>query len=275
MSGHINLHRKIFEWEWYSDINTCRLFIHMLLSANWKDGNFHGITVKRGSFVSSYEKLSSQTSLTIREIRTAISHLKSTGEVTNKSTSKYTVFTVVKYDLYQRNDIQSDKRTTNERQTNDKLTTTIEEGNKEIKEEINKNTTDTVINIIENKDNQQQKKLIKYFVEHIDPMASSFVVEKLCNWIEIFSVDVIIKAIDESVIQNKRSYSYVEGILKAWDKLGLNTLNLVEGHIKEWQDKKNKKNIVKNNSANKFNNFEQRDHNDDYYKDLEEKLLNK
>ena len=29
-AGQILLHRKIVEWEWYTDINTCRLFIHML-----------------------------------------------------------------------------------------------------------------------------------------------------------------------------------------------------------------------------------------------------
>ena len=50
-SGHVILHRKILGWEWYMDINTCRLFIHMLLKANWKDGKFRGTTVPRGSFV--------------------------------------------------------------------------------------------------------------------------------------------------------------------------------------------------------------------------------
>lgn len=57
-AGQILLHRKIVEWEWYTDINTCRLFIHMLLIANWKEGHFRGTTVPRGSFVSSLEKLS-------------------------------------------------------------------------------------------------------------------------------------------------------------------------------------------------------------------------
>lgn len=81
-SGRIDLHRKILDWEWYSDINTCRLFIHMLLKANWREGKFRGTTVPRGSFVSSLEKLSEETGLTIRELRTAISHLKMTGELT-------------------------------------------------------------------------------------------------------------------------------------------------------------------------------------------------
>ena len=99
----------------------------MLLKANWKDGNFKGTTVSRGSFVSSIGKLAGETGLTEREIRTAISHLKKTGEVTSKATNKYTVFTVVKYDLYQTSDKQNDSQETSKRHSNDILTPTIEE----------------------------------------------------------------------------------------------------------------------------------------------------
>lgn len=125
--NYIKLSRGLLEWEWYTDINTTRLFIHMLLKANWKDGNFKGTTVPRGSFVSSIGKLSGETGLTEREIRTAISHLKKTGEVTSKTTNKYTVFTVVKYDLYQTSDKQNDSQETSKRHSNDILTPTIEE----------------------------------------------------------------------------------------------------------------------------------------------------
>ena len=86
--NYIKLSRGLLEWEWYTDINTTRLFIHMLLKANWKDGNFKGTTIPRGSFVTSIRKLSDETGLSDREIRTAISHLKTTGEVTNRTTSK-------------------------------------------------------------------------------------------------------------------------------------------------------------------------------------------
>lgn len=133
---YIKIDRSILEWEWYTDINTKVLFFHMLLKANWKDGNFRGTTVPRGSFVSSIRKLSEETGLTEREIRTGISHLKSTGEVTQKGHSKYSVFTVNNYDIYQITDTQSDNQETINRHSNDKLTTTIEERKKERKEEI-------------------------------------------------------------------------------------------------------------------------------------------
>lgn len=136
-TGQILLHRKIIEWEWYRDINTCRLFIHMLLIANWKEGHFRGTTVPRGSFVSSIDKLSEETELTKREIRTAISHLKTTGEVIVKATNKFSVFTVKNYDLYQSFDTQRDTQETKERHHSDILTTLIDisnKGNKVIKD---------------------------------------------------------------------------------------------------------------------------------------------
>lgn len=138
MDGHIKFYRKFLDWGWYQDINTKVLFIHMLLKANWKDGKFMGTTVPRGSFVSSIKSLAYETGLTEREIRTGISHLKTTGEVTSKATNKYSVFTIKNYDLYQSDDRQDDTQATGERHSNDKRTTTIEERNKEKKKEGNK-----------------------------------------------------------------------------------------------------------------------------------------
>lgn len=138
--GYILIDRKITEWEWYSDINTYRLFTHMLYKANWKEGKFKGVEIDRGSFVSSIKKLSDETNLTEREVRTAISHLKSTGEVTSTAYSKFSVFTVFNYNKYQSNDTQNDMQVTSKRHSNDIQTTTIEEGNKVIK----KNKENTV-----------------------------------------------------------------------------------------------------------------------------------
>lgn len=114
--GYIKLDRNILNWEWYGDINTCRLFIHMIVKANWEESRFQGKIVPRGSFVSSFQKLSNETNITVREVRTAINHLKKTGEVTYKSYSKYSVFTVKNYSQYQQNDTQSDKQVTSKRQ---------------------------------------------------------------------------------------------------------------------------------------------------------------
>lgn len=134
MGSYIKIDRKILEWEWWSDINTYRLFTYMLLKANWKDGSFKGIEVPRGSFVSSLSNLSEATNLTVNEVRTALKHLIKTKEITSKPHSKFTVFTVNNYCLYQEDNKQVTQYDTNRPQTINKLLTTIEEkkeGNKE------------------------------------------------------------------------------------------------------------------------------------------------
>lgn len=120
MPGWILLHRTLLDWEWYDDINTRCLFIHCLLRANYSDSKWRGEDVKRGSFITSLESLSAETSLTVSQIRTAIRKLEKTGELTSKSQAKSRVVTVIKYDQYQCNDKQIDRQVTAKSQDNDK-----------------------------------------------------------------------------------------------------------------------------------------------------------
>jgi len=99
--GFIFLHRKLLEWEWYSDLKVTRLFIHLLLKANHKPNKWQGIEVQRGEHITSFAKLSHDTKLSVKEIRTAISKLKRTNEVITKSTSQNTIIQLVNYDKYQ------------------------------------------------------------------------------------------------------------------------------------------------------------------------------
>lgn len=97
----IKLYEKITEWEWYDDTPTFRVFTHLLLTANWKDTNWHGIKIKRGQRVISFRGLAKETGLTERQVRTAIEHLKSTHELTQVSTHHYTTVTIENYEKYQ------------------------------------------------------------------------------------------------------------------------------------------------------------------------------
>lgn len=83
--GFICLFRDLLGWAWYLDINTKVLFIHMLLKANWRETKFRDTTVPRGSFVSSYPHLAEECGFTINELRTALNHLKSTGDAQSVS----------------------------------------------------------------------------------------------------------------------------------------------------------------------------------------------
>lgn len=137
--GNIKLYRQITEWEWYCDINTCRLFIHMLLKANWKQGRFQGVEIPRGSFASSYNILSKETGLTVQQVRTALKHLNSTQEVTQCQHGKFTVFTVKNYSLYQDTNTVTNNDVTQVQHDDNREVTTIEEVKKEKKKEVKNN----------------------------------------------------------------------------------------------------------------------------------------
>lgn len=130
--GFIQLHRKFLKWEWYDDANTMRLFLHCLLNANYIDKNWRGIIIPRGSFLTGRLKLAQALNLTERQIRTSLKKLKSTNEVTIKSTSQYSIITVVNWDCYQKNDQQNDQRVTSKRPTSDQQVTTTNKDNKGI-----------------------------------------------------------------------------------------------------------------------------------------------
>lgn len=148
MSGWIKLHRKFTEWEWYTDINTKSLFLHLLLCANHRDSKYQGKDVKRGQIVTGRKKLSVDTGISEQSIRTSLTKLVSTNEITIETTNQNSLITIIKYDLYQRNDINSEQSTsgqpaeqpTNQPTINQQLTTN--KNIKEYKEEKNKERSD-------------------------------------------------------------------------------------------------------------------------------------
>lgn len=100
-NGYIKIDRKIVKWCWYRNANTFKLFLHLLLTANYEDVPFEDIIVRRGQRVASFATLSAETGLSIKEVRVAINHLKRTNEVASLSSPKYTVFTINNYEKYQ------------------------------------------------------------------------------------------------------------------------------------------------------------------------------
>jgi len=138
-SGYIKLHRKLLKWCWWHDRNTRDLFIYLLLAANWEDKPYENITVKRGQLLTSVTSLSKNVGISAQSVRTSLTRLKSTGEITCKSTNRWTLITVEKYEKYQVNTNKSTNKSTN------KLTNAQQTGNKRV------TTTKEDIRIIFNK----------------------------------------------------------------------------------------------------------------------------
>lgn len=135
---YIKLFRKILKWGWYGDTNTFRVFMHILLKAQYYPTEYHGVTINSGECVFGRKAWAKELGLSEQQIRTAISHLQSTNEITIASTNKFSVIHVVKWELWQVGDGLATNKATNDVNeiqptTNQQLTTS-----KESKKVINK-----------------------------------------------------------------------------------------------------------------------------------------
>lgn len=110
MSGWIKIHRRITEWEWYSDANTFRLFMHLLLTANYEDKRWRNVNVKRGQLVTGRQELAQALRLSERQIRTSLDKLKMSGVITTQTTNQYSLITIGKYDLFQEKPVENVQR---------------------------------------------------------------------------------------------------------------------------------------------------------------------
>lgn len=128
MSGWIKLHRSMLEWEWFKDYKTAHLFNYCLMKANFKDAKFQGKVIPAGSFVSGRKVMAIETGMSEQEVRTSLTKLRATSNLTIKSTSKYSIISITNWQKYQ------DDQPTNALPIN-QPSTTIEERKKE-KEEI-------------------------------------------------------------------------------------------------------------------------------------------
>lgn len=146
--GWIKIHRQITEWEWYDEPNTFRVFFHLLVKANHKQAKYRGVTIEAGQIMTGLDRLASETKLSVQKVRTSLSRLKSTNEITVHSSTQGTIIQIVNYSKYQvvTDDQQTiNKPITNDQQTNNKPITTNKNDNNE---ENEKNEKDTILNVL-------------------------------------------------------------------------------------------------------------------------------
>lgn len=101
MSGWIKLHRSLLDWEWWDDANATRLLIYLLCAVNYEDKKWKGVNIRAGSIVTSYDKLSSATGLTYKQVRVALNKLIEGREVERKRAHEGQLITLVKWDKLQ------------------------------------------------------------------------------------------------------------------------------------------------------------------------------
>ncbi|KGO14565.1 replication protein [Clostridium botulinum] len=93
--------------------------------------------------------------------------------------------------------------------------------------------------------------------------------KKIIGWSNKFSYDVIVMAIEEAIFNNIKNIGYIEKILDTWFSKGLTSIEDIKSYKARWEEKK-KKIKSKENTVDRWNDFEQREYD---FEKLERKLL--
>lgn len=211
-SGFVKLQRKILDWEWYNDIPTKTLFIHLLLKANFKDKKWKGHDIKRGQVLTGRKILSDETGLSEQQTKTALKKLQATNEITSQATNRFSIITLVNYNLYQdrktnsnQPDNQPEEQQTTSNQpaddpTSNQQATTTKNDKKE--EELkndkkNKELPDFINPEIFKDFKNMRKKMKKEMTERAEKM----VIKKLKEFEELKSGNANI-ALEQSILKN-------------------------------------------------------------------------
>lgn len=127
MEGWIRVHRKIINEPWFNKSEYVHLWLYLLLKANHKDqeifvGN-EKVLVKRGQLLTSRHKLSEVVHIQENKIYRILKCFENEHQIEQHKTRKYTVISILNYDMYQKSEQDNEqqmnnKRTTDEQQMN-------------------------------------------------------------------------------------------------------------------------------------------------------------
>ena len=128
-NGWIKLHRKFIECSFFNNPNLSHFWIWCLLKATHEEYEavigYQKIFLKPGEFIFGRNKAAEETGLSVRNVRTCLVCLTKIGNLTIKTTNKFSIINICKWEPYQNynieNDHQNDQQLTNKRPTTDHI----------------------------------------------------------------------------------------------------------------------------------------------------------
>lgn len=253
MNTWVKLSRKITDWEWYTDSVVLRVFVHLLIIANWQPKKWKGEMIDVGEAVIGRKALAEALELSEQQVRTALDKLENSKTISRRTTNKYTIVKVLKYCTYQGLDDEeqptNNQQITNNQPTNNQQITTPKEV-KTLRSIESKNDISSCYDA-------RIKKIIKLYEQNIGVL-SPVVVDELQDILLTHTAELIELAIAEAVKANARNIKYIRGILRNWDNAGVKTVADAQLAVAEHnrtvavRKSSEKPNVVKKNAFQDF-----------------------
>ncbi|EFH35474.1 primosome subunit DnaD [Staphylococcus aureus M0333] len=246
MTGWISIDRSIQNHWLFKEKRTFSKFeawIYLLMEANHSKakvpiGN-QIVTVERGQRLTSILTLSDLFNWSRFKVKTFLDLLESGGMLEVKTTSKYTLITIVNYDFYQseqgRNQHQNDiKPTSKQHQSNINPTSK--------QHQTNTNNNDNKDNNEKNVNNEKKKTTaFDFFQDNGFGFITSYNLDDLNYYLDSFENDsdeIVTASLKIAKDRNKVTWGYAKSILNTWLNANLKSIEQVRAFEKQQLESK-------------------------------------
>ncbi|HEJ8963435.1 TPA: DnaD domain-containing protein [Staphylococcus aureus] len=246
MTGWISIDRSIQNHWLFKEKRTFSKFeawIYLLMEANHSKakvpiGN-QIVTVERGQRLTSILTLSDLFNWSRFKVKTFLDLLESDGMLEVKTTSKYTLITIVNYDFYQseqgRNQHQNDiKPTSKQHQSNINSTSK--------QHQTNTNNNDNKDNNEKNVNNEKKKTTaFDFFQDNGFGFITSYNLDDLNYYLDSFENDsdeIVTASLKIAKDRNKVTWGYAKSILNTWLNANLKSIEQVRAFEKQQLESK-------------------------------------
>lgn len=246
MTGWISIDRSIQNHWLFKEKRTFSKFeawIYLLMEANHSKakvpiGN-QIVTVERGQRLTSILTLSDLFNWSRFKVKTFLDLLESDGMLEVKTTSKYTLITIVNYDFYQseqgRNQHQNDiKPTSKQHQSNINPTSK--------QHQTNTNNNDNKDNNEKNGNNEKKKTTaFDFFQDNGFGFITSYNLDDLNYYLDSFENDsdeIVTASLKIAKDRNKVTWGYAKSILNTWLNANLKSIEQVRAFEKQQLESK-------------------------------------
>ncbi|WP_338637847.1 DnaD domain-containing protein [Staphylococcus aureus] len=246
MTGWISIDRSIQNHWLFKEKRTFSKFeawIYLLMEANHSKakvpiGN-QIVTVERGQRLTSILTLSDLFNWSRFKVKTFLDLLESDGMLEVKTTSKYTLITIVNYDFYQSMEENSDskndnKSTTNQQQMDNKSTTN--------QQQINTNKNVKNGDNVKNGENEKKKATaFDFFQDNGFGFITPYNLDDLNYYLDSFENDsdeIVTASLKIAKDRNKVTWGYAKSILNTWLNANLKSIEQVRAFEKQQLESK-------------------------------------
>ncbi|HDD6664353.1 TPA: DnaD domain-containing protein [Staphylococcus aureus] len=250
MTGWISIDRSIQNHWLFKEKRTFSKFeawIYLLMEANHSKakvpiGN-QIVTVERGQRLTSILTLSDLFNWSRFKVKTFLDLLESDGMLEVKTTSKYTLITIVNYDFYQseqgRNQHQNDiKPTSKQHQSNINPTSK--------QHQTNTNNNDNKDNNEKNLNNEKKKAAaFDFFQDNGFGFITPYNLDDLNYYLDSFENDsdqIVTASLKIAKDRNKVTWGYAKSILNTWLNANLKSIEQVRAFEKQQLESKKQTN---------------------------------